>query len=340
MSVFRSYNDAAVVYGQTSTGDDQQTLLPRQKFQFSVSISHLQASGGGSVLTTLELPRISSIDMPSYSSNTTTVNQFNKKKLVQTGITYDPITLTAYDTRDGDQTGSIEQFLREYFTYYYAGTFNADAERFTQNHDLLNFTLDNSGAGYKLQQKKYFINSITVTRKHLDGESPGNQIIYYNPIISAVQGDTLDYSDSGPVQYRITFSYEAINIISGSAGTENSIIRGDALSPLEDLANGLATGMTNVGVAIGQAAGAAAAQAVESTVRRSLNREERTRLNELKRSKNALDAVLEREGLGSVAAVAAQQRYEAAYANSRDLFQSSPPDAQSNADNAQDFFDR
>lgn len=250
--VFNPYNAGRDIYGQVSSGNEPQSLLPRQKFQFSVNISHLQPSGGGSTLTNLQLDRIASIDMPSYSSNTTSVNAFNKKKLVQTGISYEPITIMAYDTRDGDQPGSIENFLREYFTYYYAGTFNADAERFTQTHDLINFTLDNSGAGYKLQQQKYFVNNIVVTRKHLADET-ANQIIYYNPIISAVQGDTLDYSDSGAVMWRLTFSYEAINVVSGTAGTENSITAGQAMPGLVDIGpNGV-----NVNLPIGQAVGVA-----------------------------------------------------------------------------------
>lgn len=259
------YNRGQLVYSQLGQKDEPQTLLPRQKFQFSVSINHLQPSGGGSSLTKLTLDRISSMDLPSYSSNTTTVNNFNKKKLVQTGITYDPVTLTAYDTRDGDSPISIENFLRNYFTYYYAGTMSADADTVTQTHNLINFTSDTSGSGFKLQPQKYFIDSIVITRKHI-AEGTFDEITLYNPIINSVAGDTLDYSDSGAVQYRIQFSYEAVNLITGTAGTTSTATSGVAQGNFAGQNSGSV--MTTspgglVGIAAQRAIGAAANAAAD-----------------------------------------------------------------------------
>lgn len=81
-------NEAFKKYGQASSGDSEQTMLPRHKFQFSAQLSHLNESGG---FETLDLSRIVSIDMPSYDVQATTLNQFNKKRIVQQNITYSPV---------------------------------------------------------------------------------------------------------------------------------------------------------------------------------------------------------------------------------------------------------
>ena len=104
---------------------------------------------------------------------------------------------------------------------------SADADTVTQTHNLINFTSDNSGSGFKLQPQKYFIDSIVITRKHL-AAGTFDEITLYNPIINSVAGDTLDYSDSGAVQYRIQFSYEAVNLITGVAGTNSTATSGVA----------------------------------------------------------------------------------------------------------------
>ena len=66
---------ASDVYGVTTTGT--QSLLPRSKFQFSVTITLVDANG---THKSFPLSRIVSIDQPSYSSRVSTLNQYNKKR--------------------------------------------------------------------------------------------------------------------------------------------------------------------------------------------------------------------------------------------------------------------
>ena len=51
---------------------------------------------------------------------------------------------------------------------------------------------------------------ITITRK--SGESDTNTITVWNPIITNIGADTLSYSESGLVEYRIDFLYEGYEI--------------------------------------------------------------------------------------------------------------------------------
>lgn len=191
---------AHFLYQQFSPRSDTTDLVPRSKYNFRVSITHRNAEAENGLLSPV-FERISSISMPGYSVKTNTLNQYNKKKVVQTGIEYAPITMLAYDDRNGD----LEKFLKDYSNYYYTGSMNYGST-FSQFN-----TLDSEiGVGTKLQQDKNFITEITIYRRN--SKTDTNIIKIYNPMITNIDADNLDYSDSGLVQYRLSFTYEGFNI--------------------------------------------------------------------------------------------------------------------------------
>lgn len=187
---------AHFLYGQNTPSGITNDLVPRSKFNFTVSMTHRNANAVGGLTTTL-FERISSVAMPGYSARSMTLNQYNKKRVVQTGIEYTPITILAYD----DRGGQLEKFLKDYSEYYYAGSMNYGSS-FVQ--------FNNASAGTKLQQDKNFITQIII--KRVNSTSDTNTIKIYNPMITGIDADTLDYSDSGLVQYRLSFIYEGYNI--------------------------------------------------------------------------------------------------------------------------------
>ena len=189
---------AHFLYGQNTPSSTTNDLVPRSKFNFTVSMTHRSSAALGGLSTTL-FERISSVSMPSYSVKSMTLNQYNKKRVVQTGIEYAPITMLAYD----DRSGQLEKFLKEYSEYYYAGS---------MNYGTSFIEFNNASAGTKLQEKKNFIQEITIVRKN--SATDINTIKIYNPLITSIDADTLDYSDSGLVQYRISFIYEGYDITS------------------------------------------------------------------------------------------------------------------------------
>ena len=69
-----------------------------------------------------------------------------------------------------------------------------------------NFLSDESGKGFNLTNNRYYITKIEIIRTSSDEDK--NIIEIYNPIITNIQADTLNYSESAPVQYRIDFTYE------------------------------------------------------------------------------------------------------------------------------------
>ena len=194
-------NSGAEIYGQNRIDQSVNTLIPRNKFNFTVEITYLGATPDSR--TTLKLDRISEIQMPGHSVKTQTLNQFNKKRTIQTGIDYTPISLSAYDTRDGE----IEKFLVGYNNYYYSGPMSDNDE--IMRDDIIDESFlgtGSSGRGLNLNTDRYYIENIKITRT--SSTEDNNIIEIYNPIITNIQGDTLNYSESAPVQYRIDFTYE------------------------------------------------------------------------------------------------------------------------------------
>lgn len=58
---------------------------------------------------------VKDIKLPSYTFNTTQLNQYNRKRIVQTKIKYDPVQITFHD----DNSSLITKMWVGYYTYYY-----------------------------------------------------------------------------------------------------------------------------------------------------------------------------------------------------------------------------
>ena len=67
---------------------------------------------------------VKSVKLPSYSFDTHVMNQYNRKRIVQTKIKYDPIDINFHDdnggsSRDPTAGGAIRNMWYNYYTYYY-----------------------------------------------------------------------------------------------------------------------------------------------------------------------------------------------------------------------------
>ena len=59
---------------------------------------------------------VKSVKLPNFTFNTHELNQYNRKRIVQTKIKYDPIDITFHD----DNNNLINSLWYRYYTYYYA----------------------------------------------------------------------------------------------------------------------------------------------------------------------------------------------------------------------------
>ena len=190
---------AHTLYSQGLSSPETLNAIPRNKYTFTVDLTY---DNGKSLV----LKRIANVMMPSFVYRTQTLNKYNAKSIIQTGIDYTPITLTAYDTKDA----VFENFLKDYAEHYFAGPMNED--------DYNAFLTDPKGL--QLRDNKNYITMMTITRIDAgtaDNPTLKNVIEIYNPFITNADADTLDYSDSSPSVFRVSFAYEGYSIKSANS---------------------------------------------------------------------------------------------------------------------------
>ena len=167
---------------------------------------------------------VKDVRLPSFTMENTQLNQYNRKRIVQTKIKYDPIEITFHD----DNANHVTQLWESYYRYYYndtvkpgnvlpgnAGTpapgsisdYNSrniyDSD-FSQNLDW-GF---NGGQTDSTGKKIPFFKNITVF-----GFNQHNFTAYtlVNPIINSFGHDTYSYAEGGGVMTnKMSIDYETV----------------------------------------------------------------------------------------------------------------------------------
>lgn len=189
--------------------DDQFRLAPKQKFLFHVAFSINPAA-----LQNIDLVQrhkneinmmVKSCDLPSFAITTETLNQYNRKKNVQTTHKYNNINVTFHD----DNMGLVNQLWQNYYTYYYAdpssaadttGAYNRNATR-NFSHIINTYGLDNGST-------TPFFNSITIY------QMARHEYVSYklhNPIITSWNHNKVEYSQNSIHDNTMQLQYEAVS---------------------------------------------------------------------------------------------------------------------------------
>lgn len=165
---------------------------------------------------------VKSVDLPSFNVKTETLNQYNRKKLVQTGVEYQPINLEFHDDNAG-----ITSFLWEsYFRYYYTdsnytdryadGTPAPNSPAYEKVGSLnsmygrpesvrYRYGLDRGG------KPQNFFTSIQVFQLHPQNVRPTfTSFTLVNPIIERFQHDKLNQESSEFSVNSMSIRYEAV----------------------------------------------------------------------------------------------------------------------------------
>ena len=223
-------------------------LTPKFKFLFHVffnintaQIPQLQAAYGSGAISTIGL-MVKSIDLPKFKIDTTTMNQYNRKRVVQSKIRYEPSRIVFHD----DQSDLIRNMWYNYYTYYYKDPsqqyqgVSATSGTIGQLQTLSNGFNYNSSDIYN--QTRLSADWGYVGESYTDGTATGNNgggkpnffrdITIYglnqkkyaawtliNPMITQWNSDTFDYSEgAGTLQNDVTIEYETVKYYSGAIG--------------------------------------------------------------------------------------------------------------------------
>jgi len=189
---------------------------------------------------------VKDIKLPSYSFDTVQLNQYNRKRVIQTKIKYDPVNITFHD----DNANTITKLWEAYYRYNYrdgsnpgvmfsgsrGNTSGGDVNYNNRNiyeSDINSYDWGYIGDTFTGSNKKVpFFKNIKVFGFYQHNFTSYTLI---NPIITSFSHDNYAYSEgSGIMQNQMTIDYETVvynygaidgnnpdNIVTGFGSEEN-----------------------------------------------------------------------------------------------------------------------
>jgi len=213
-------------------------LKPRFKFLFHVTftINTAQIPALNGIFASDDVTNLSyvvkTVNLPTYSIDTATMNQYNRKRLVQTKIKYNPVTITFHD----DGGDNVRNMWYNYYAYYYKDASqkygsdantngSAGASQNQQNgfggwdRDIYSDNRQVNDWGYigesyndgtsSANGKPPFFRDIRIAG--FDKNHKYAEYVLINPIISGWQHDTYDYAQgNGIMENKMTIDYETV----------------------------------------------------------------------------------------------------------------------------------
>lgn len=238
----RDYAHAAKVF--RSNGYEN---APRLKFLFHVyfnintsqipTLANIYGAGEASTIGLL----VKNVQLPQFQIQTDTLNQYNRKRIIQKKIEYQPVQFELHD--DGGDL--IRTLWYNYFSYYYK-----DPSQKYNNISNTNGTNGNSGSnpnGFSYNSRDIYANNRAVNDWGFIGESYNDstnsssgkppffrdisiygfdqhkfvQYTLVNPLITTWNHDQYDYSSGdGTMKNSVTVAYETVKYYSGGIGEE------------------------------------------------------------------------------------------------------------------------
>lgn len=221
-------------------------LKPRYKFLFHVSftinVQEIPALRGA--ISNDEIMQYSylvkTIDLPKFTIANDTLNQYNRKRVVQTKIDYDPVNITFHD----DGGDNCRNMWYNYFKYYYKDP----SQKYLSNAENTNGfigKLANYQTGFGYNNRDIYdqerIGNVNdwgyVGETYNDGSQSASgkppffrdiritgmdqhkfaQYILINPLITNWSHDQYDYTQGGGVMTNnMTIKYETVKYFSGA----------------------------------------------------------------------------------------------------------------------------
>lgn len=240
----RDYQHAAKIFRTNAYGN-----APKFKWLFHVyfDINTTMVSQNPALFPAPQIPGllVKNINLPKFNVTLAEMNQYNRKRFVQTKINYDPISIAFHDDNDS----SIRQMWFNYYSYYY----NDPTEPRARAGDQIGGIIDGLGAGAASQLNISNIYSPDISQQQSWGYrgDPSNtstaaalgitkapffkSIKIYgfnqhsfalyeliNPIIERFEHDTYDYyQTNATMENRMTIRYESVRYSQGALNGQN-----------------------------------------------------------------------------------------------------------------------
>jgi len=197
---------------------DQFRLAPKFDFQFHVAFNINPAAMKTIVLSQRHRNEISmlvkKINLPKFTISTDQVNQYNRKKQIQTQHKFEDITITFHD----DNMSLINQLWQNYYSYYYADSTSAKSSGAYNRNATKNSNFIKTAYGLDNGSTAPFFNYITIYQM-----ARHEYVSYklYNPIIKAFDHKELGYASKELHEFTMGIAYEAVSYEMGTVSSDN-----------------------------------------------------------------------------------------------------------------------
>jgi hypothetical protein len=203
---------------------------PRQKFQGYVSFVVNRLLYGdtlyGDMSSSSFRLRLGSLvktaTLPEVEFKTETKNAYNRKRIINTGVEYQPVDIKVFDTINNEW---LIMFMK-YFTYHYMNPRNKqyndrDVGPDPRKDDSSSLSVgtafggvgstkwDSNAYGYNINELANFFERIDYVIYH------GNKAVQYsliNPVLTRFRTGDIDYASSDVMEFDMTFEYESFTI--------------------------------------------------------------------------------------------------------------------------------
>jgi len=223
-------------------------LKPRFKFLFhvvfSLNYNEIPALKNAKIFNPENVYNLSlavkTVELPKFSIDTHTLNQYNRKRVVQTKINYEPVTITFHD----DGGDNIREMWYQYYSYYYKDP----AQKYVNNAPTTNGSIGQTTGNqvpFDYNNRDIYSQNRSVSdwgfigENFMDGTSSASgkppffkdiqiygfdqhkyaRYILINPVVANFNHDTYNYSEgNGIMQNSMTIRYETVKYLSGALG--------------------------------------------------------------------------------------------------------------------------
>lgn len=199
--------------------DDNLRLAPKSKYNF-----HVVFSINTDALKNLNLNYkhrneinmlVKKVDLPKFTVATETLNQYNRKKVVQSKIDYQPVSISFHD----DNLGITRALWENYYSYYYADPIAAKISGAYNRTAMAAGSYIRSPYGFDNNSSIPFFSKITIYQM---ARRTWQSYTLVNPLITTWNHDTMDYSQGASTsENTMTVAYESVAYDAGlvQAGT-------------------------------------------------------------------------------------------------------------------------
>jgi hypothetical protein len=192
-------------------------LAPKTKFLYHVNFNfNPPAIAALGIEKELLSVLVKTAELPKFNIQTDTLNQYNRKKITQVKVDYQPITIRFHD----DNANVVQDLWEYYFAYHYADSTTAKFDPIRYAAYSRNAMDDVGGKpaglyryGYDTGNLFRFFNSIEIFQM---SRQEWSRYVLVNPVILTWNHDSLDYSSSQPAEQSMTIGYEAVGYSNGS----------------------------------------------------------------------------------------------------------------------------